>query len=218
MTQQATEPAAVIFDLDGTLLDTEPLYTLATDRLLAPHGHRITPQLKRRMIGRSAGDSARILIEAFSLPFGVDEYLAAREEELRALFPKAEEVSGARRYVEYLAARGLPMGIATSSYSSLTRLKLAERPWRKLVSVVVNGDDPRLARAKPAPDIFLLCAAELGVAPEKCLAFEDSPSGVAAASAAGMSVIAVHSPWVRAEDIRAAKRTIRGFEELLPAE
>lgn len=217
LTLEAALPAAVIFDLDGTLLDTEPLYTRATDRLLEPHGCRVTPELKRQMIGRDAKVSAGILIDAFGLPFGIDEYLGLREKELQQLFPAADEIPGAGAFLEHLAAKGIPLGIATSSHAHLTRLKLADRPWRKLIQAVVSGDDPRLGKSKPAPDIFLLSAADLGASPEQCLAFEDSPNGIKAALAAGMRVIGVQSPYMSEDDFKAAEGSIRSFLELIPA-
>ena len=215
--REPTNPAAVIFDLDGTLLNTEPLYTQATDLLLAPHGYSVTPALKRQLVGRAARVSAGILIDTLNLPFSVDHYLEVREAELRRLFTRVEEIPGASDYVAYLATRGIPMGIATSSSSDLVGLKLADKPWRELISVVVCGDDPRLQNPKPAPDIFLLCCADLGAAPEQCIAFEDSPSGLAAAQAAGMYVIAVENPYLHPEDTVGTGGSIRSFRELLPA-
>lgn len=207
-------PAALIFDMDGTLLDTEPLYTEATQKVLDPYGATYTLELKRRCIGGDSHNSAQIVIDAFELPVTSDVFLKEREVHLMALFPGAPEMPGTGAFIEALAAKGIALGLATSSHRHLVDVKFNHRPWAKHFSVLVCGDDAELNRGKPAPDIFQLCAARLGVSPSDCIAFEDSPNGVTAAIAAGMQVVAINSPYVEPGALSDAVCSIDHYDEL----
>lgn len=212
-----TDPAAIIFDLDGTLLDTEPLYTIATQKVLDPYGHQFTPELKRRIMGGDSIVSAQITIDEFNLPLTPQQFLAARESHLLSMFPEAPEIEGAGRYVMQTAAQQIPMGLATSSHRHLCDLKISHRHWHQHFRTIVCGDDAALTRSKPAPDIFLLCAERMGADPGSVLAFEDSGNGIAAAKAAGMTVVALRSPFTTDEDLGAADLIIDTYNQLLQA-
>jgi len=207
-------PAALIFDLDGTLLDTEPLYTTASQRVLDPYGKFYSLALKKRCIGRDSRQSAQLTIDDTNLPLTVDEYLAKRETHLLTLFEDPPEIPFAEQFLTSLYQTGLPIGLATSSHQHLCELKLSKKSWTSHFGEIVCGDHPLLAHGKPEPDIFLLCASALGVDPAQCIAFEDSPAGVQAASKAGMKVIAINSPYVDTEDLRDAEMIINGYDEL----
>lgn len=210
-------PVAAIFDLDGTLLDTEPLYTEATQKVLDPYGATYTMALKRKVMGGDSKRSAQLTIEEFDLPMTPEELLAAREIHLQQLFPEAPEISGADLYIEYLTSRGVPTGIATSSHDHLCDLKINHRHWKPMLSTIVCGNDKALRNSKPEPDIFLLCAERMGVDPAQTLAFEDSRNGVLAAKAAGMTVIAIESPYTTPEDLIEADAVIPDYHHLLNA-
>jgi len=184
-------PTHVIFDLDGVLLDTEPLYTRATQEVVDEFGVVFDWSVKSGMIGRSDLEGARHLVRALGIPLEPEEYLRRRKPILDRMFPTAPEMRGARALVERLSARGVPQGVATSSAEYQYRLKTAHHDWFVAFASVVCGDDPRVAAPKPAPDIFLVAAKALGADPDRCLVFEDSLSGVAAARAAGMQVVAL---------------------------
>jgi pseudouridine-5'-monophosphatase len=206
----------VIFDLDGVLLDTEPLYTRATQQVVEPYGKVFDWSVKGDIIGRNALDGARHAVASLALPISPEEYLARREPILRELFREAEEFPGARNFVERLAQRGVPMAIATSSEQELCWLKIARHPWFSLFSAVVCGDDPRIVHLKPAPDIFLVAATELGAPPEDCVVFEDSPAGVEAALRAGMQVVALPDPGMERSRYAAAQIVIGAFSAIEP--
>ena len=207
--------AALIFDLDGTLLDTEPLYSKAAQKVLDPFGHTYTLALKRRVMGGDSYRSAGLTVAEFGLPMTPDEFLAARSAHLENLFPDAEEIPGADAFLRRLQTPGRRLGLATGSSRRFCDLKTARRGWLPMFSAIVCGDDAELGPGKPAPDIFLLCAERLAVHPADAIAFEDSGNGIAAAKAAGMFVVAVQSPYTEPADLADADLRISNYLELL---
>lgn len=207
---------ALIFDLDGTLLDTEPLYSEAAQRVLNPFGHTYTLALKKKVMGGDSRRSARLTIEEFGLPHTPDQFLREREGHLQALFPDAPEMRGVGDFLEQSRNRGQRLGLATSSHQHLCELKLKKRTWKDIFHIIICGDHLALERGKPAPDIFLLCAEKLGVNPPEVLVFEDSRNGIAAARAAGMRVVAVAGPYTDESDLAGADLVIDDYRELLP--
>lgn len=209
-----TNPAAFIFDMDGTLLDTEPLYTHASQKVLDPFGAIYTPELKQRCIGGDSHTSAQIVIDEFDLPMTSQEYLDKREVYLLELFRTVPEMPGAGDFIKNLHAKAQQIGLATSSHQHLADIKLEQRDWAEHFHQIVCGNDAQLQRGKPEPDIFLLCAERLGVDPAQCIAFEDSPNGVTAALAAGMQVVAIESPYVEPGALGGATTTISHYNQL----
>ena len=206
----------VIFDLDGTLLDSEGLYTEAAQHVASQHGKVFTLELKRRCMGGDAQRGAELVVAALGLPISPEAYLLARERELMRLLADVRPMPGAEALVEKLDRLGIPMAIATSGHRDLTEEKLARQSFLRTMKCIVCGDDPRLEQPKPAPDIFLLAAAELGAHPDQCAVIEDSANGVQAALAAGMRTIALVDPrfeFDTSEFIDTA-RQIRSLEEL----
>ena len=208
----------VIYDMDDLLLDTEPFYTKVSQHIADRYGKVFDWSVKRSMIGKRAEDSARVFTHALGLPMTPEEYLAARQAMLDELFPQAEPMPGAIRLTEHLHRHAVPQAIATSSDSRHFSLKTTRhRKWFEIFDCIVIGDDPGVKRGKPAPDIFLLAAERLGVAPKACLVFEDSPVGVEAARAAGMAVIAVPDPNLQPELFGAANGILRSLNDFDPA-
>ena len=208
----------VIYDMDGLLLDTEGIYTVVTQQIVAPFGKTYDWSIKRHMIGRPAIDSARYLIETLQLPFTPEQYLADRKALLSERFPDAEAMPGAETLIRHLHHHGVGQALASSSDSTLYRLKSQRhRAWFDLLDTHVLGDDPELRRGKPAPDIFLLAAERLGARPEDCLVFEDAPSGVEAARAAGMAVVAIPDPQMDRSFYRQADQVLNSLIEFDPS-
>ncbi len=185
----------VLFDMDGLLLDTERIYTEVTQSIVGRYGKVFDWSVKGNMIGRGSKESSRYLVEALELPISAEEYLAERDVLLREAFPRADALPGAEALVRHLAEAGIPIAVATSSDLDLFELKTRRHgAWFDLFDTVVTGDHPKVSHAKPAPDIFLAAAEALGGGADETLVFEDAPSGLEAAMAAGMRVIAVPDP------------------------
>jgi HAD superfamily hydrolase (TIGR01509 family) len=178
---------AVIFDLDGVLVDSEPVHWRASQRLFAPH--ELPEAEYARFIGVAVEPYMLWARERFALDEPVEllaeRYAAAVTTELEAGGLIA--LDGARALIEAARARGLRVALASQSIAVWVGATLRATGLDGLFDAVVTGDE--VERGKPAPDVYLLAAERLGVAPARCLAIEDSPAGVQSAAAAGMRVV-----------------------------
>lgn len=181
---------AVIWDMDGTLLDTETTSTQAINLVLQRFGHCCDADTKREITGTRRDFWTNLMIDRYGLTgqLSPDQLGDEWEKNMTLLSPTAQKMPGIETLTAAVSAAGIPQGIATSSRRASEKLAshagLAAR-----MQVIVTGD--MVSRSKPAPDIFLLVAEKLGVRPEECIVFEDSPLGIAGAVAAGMTAVAV---------------------------
>jgi pseudouridine-5'-monophosphatase len=183
--------SGVLFDMDGVLLDTEPLYTVAYDHILAPFGHHLDRATKLEVMGLKAIESAAHVINKFDIPLTPEEFLERRTPVLLDLFHNVKAMNGAEELVSSLQNRGVFTAVATSSHRDILGLKTELHPWFDRFDAIVCGDDPEVANPKPAPDIFIAAAQKLGLDASTCCAFEDSPSGAIAARASGARTFAL---------------------------
>jgi HAD superfamily hydrolase (TIGR01509 family) len=180
---------AVIFDCDGTLVDSEPLSRTAWERALEPYGYAVTDADAEASVGLPYPRVHAFFAERVTLP-AAEEFWNELSAELFALIdadlePFEDAVAAARE----LRARGVPVAVASSSARDRLQRTLTRAGLVGAFDAVVAGDE--VARGKPAPDMFLLAAERLGVAPEACIVVEDSPPGVEAGQAAGKLTLAV---------------------------
>ncbi|MDG9720971.1 HAD family phosphatase [Streptomyces sp. DH24] len=188
---------AVVFDLDGTLVDSEPNYYEAGRRVLAEHGvPDFTWADHERYVGISTQDTVALWKERYGLRAPVEELLADKNRRYLALARAGTRVyPEMRAFVGLLAAEGVPMAVASGSSPEAIEAILAGTGLDAHLRTVVSADE--VPRGKPAPDVFLAAARRLGADPADCVVLEDAAPGVVAAHAAGMRCIAL--PYVAAQ-------------------
>ncbi|WP_432117471.1 HAD family hydrolase [Streptomyces sp. bgisy032] len=188
---------SVIFDLDGTLVDSEPHYFEAGRQTLAAHG--VTGfgwADHERYVGISTLETVADWKERYGLRASVEELFADKNRRYLDLARRSTRAyPEMRRFVELLAAGGVPMAVASGSSPEAIEAVLAGTGLDACLRTVVSADE--VARGKPAPDVFLEAARRLGADPSRCVVLEDAPPGAAAAHAAGMRCIAI--PYVPAQ-------------------
>ncbi|QBG87029.1 HAD family hydrolase [Xanthomonas oryzae] len=192
MTQIAAlpfRPQAVIFDMDGLMLDSERAITACLAQAADEQGLQIEPAFWLRMVG--TGDVACRLLLGERIGDAAAEAMLAHAQRLYAAAVERgiPHRPGIIALLEYLAAQGMPRAVATSTQRplALRKLEAADLLWR--FDAVCTASD--VVHPKPAPDIYLLAARTLAVDPALCLVLEDSPTGVRAALAAGMTPIQI---------------------------
>jgi HAD superfamily hydrolase (TIGR01509 family) len=207
---------AVVFDLDGVLLDTEELWDEARQEIAEERGGRWRPDAQRAMMGMSSPEWSRYMHDVIGVPDPPgqisDEVVERLEELYRRQLPL---IDGAVEAVRRIGARW-PLAIASSSNRPLIDLFLELTGTEELFRATVSSEE--VANGKPAPDVYLEAAARLGVGPERCAAIEDSENGIRSASAAGMLVVAIPNrvfPPGR-EALALADVVLESLDELTP--
>jgi len=182
-------PAAVLWDMDGTLVDTEPYWIAAQNELVASHGGTWSHEQALQLVGNSLVDSARIL-QAAGVALPEEEVV---EWLLDRVVAATREVTpwqpGARELLTSVAEAGVPCALVTMSYERFAEVVVTQAGGA--LSVVVTGD--QVTHGKPHPEAYLTAADRLGVAIEDCVAVEDSVPGIGSAMASGARVLAVQS-------------------------
>ena len=183
-------PAAVLFDNDGLTLDTEPIWTRAEEVLFARYGSEFTMDHKRYLLGSSPAVSARKLEELLGHP-GVTLATELQDLTIASFADGVEAMPGALELIAALKDAAVPVGLVSNSTRPFVDAALAAAGMTATFDFTVVGDE--VAAAKPAPDAYLAGAAGLGAPPGECVALEDSPTGLEAARAAGMTTIGIPS-------------------------
>jgi len=189
---------AVVFDLDGVLIDSEQLWDEVREELARERGGRWHDRAQADMMGMSSPEWSQYMHDVIGLAEPPEEINA---EVVRRLQGRYREhlplLPGGREAVERLAA-SLPLGLASSSNREIIDLVLEESGLARFFRATVSSEE--VERGKPAPDVYLEAARRLGVSPERCAAIEDSGNGIRSAHAAGMRVVAIPNPRYPPDD------------------
>jgi HAD superfamily hydrolase (TIGR01509 family) len=187
---------ALIFDFDGLLVDSEVVWERVERDVLLEYGAAYDLAIMRKYMGTGLREWADAMVREYALETTPQAFAAhIMEVVVPELAHSAEPMPGALDTVSAAAAWGGPLAIASSSERVIVESVSARFGWNRAIPVRCTGDE--VARAKPAPDLFLLAAERLGIAPADCLVLEDSVNGARAAHAAGMTCIAVPNPVYR---------------------
>lgn len=208
---------AVIFDLDGTLMDSMWIWKDIDIEYLGRYGQTLPSDLQKAIEGMSFTETAYYFKERFSIPDSIEEI---KQEWNRMAFHKyAHEVGmkpGARTFLQRLKDAGIRMGIASSNSRELISACLANNGVEHYFDCIVTSCE--VAKGKPAPDIYLHAARMLDASPEECFVFEDIPMGILAGKNAGMRVCAVEDRFSenqREEILKLSDYSIKSYDEIL---
>ena len=208
---------AVVFDMDGVLVDSEPVWERVRRAFTTSHGGRWAPDAQDRMMGMSTAEWSAYMSEDFGIALPPAEIaaqvVAAMKQEYQAHLPL---LPGAVEAVRALAARW-PLAVASSAPKSLIEAVLDASGMRPAFAAAVSSEE--VPRGKPAPDVYLEACARLGTPAASCAAIEDSSNGLRSAAAAGCTVIAVPRPEYppAADALKLARVILESLTTLTPA-
>lgn len=204
---------AIIFDLDGTLIDSERVHFEEFQKMCAIFGKEFTATQHTILMGRSGEVNNRTFREQFDVPVTDDQMKVIRQDIRDRLIREGESVlkPGVREFLQGLSSAGYRLGIATSSSPTYREAILTSTGILGFFEGFVSGED--VAMPKPAPDIYLAVAKKFGVDPARCLAVEDGIAGIESGCAAQMDVLGIRDRFFF-DDLPGAKRIIDSFEEI----
>ncbi len=190
-TRLAMRPAAMIFDMDGLMLDTEPLAARAWTDAAGAIGVVFDEAVKLRLVGRNFPDCERLIREHHGHDYPVADLMRSWQKTYDAIVAREgiSRKAGLTELLDWLDLQRIPKAVATSTRRARAEARLHHTGLRNRFDALVGGDD--VARGKPSPDIFLEASARLGVPAVQCVVLEDSEPGVRAALAGGMFAIMV---------------------------
>jgi HAD superfamily hydrolase (TIGR01509 family) len=207
---------AVVFDMDGVLIQSEEIWDEVREEYVRERGGRYDDEVQRAMMGMSSVEWSQYLHDVAGVP---DEPEAINDEVLRRMLERYREhvplIEGAVGAVRRLAAR-YPLGLASSSNRALIDAVLLLAGLTEFFTATVSSEE--VAHGKPAPDVYLDAARRLGIDSHRCAAVEDSHGGIRSAKAAGMRVIVLPNPSYPPDEaaLALADVTIRSLDELTP--
>lgn len=212
----STPPSAAIFDMDGVLVNSNPFHIQKWIAFLKERRVAFDPEaVPRQILGMHNDDAFRTYFGATLTPDEMRQLGHELEAQFRRAFrPHAQPMPGLVVLLDELADAGIPMAVASSAIRENVEFVVDVLNIRRYFRVLVSGDE--VTAHKPAPDIYQLAARELGAKTSECVAFEDSPPGIAAAKNAGMKCIAIAStfPLAELETRSRADLALPGFEGL----
>lgn len=209
--------SGIIFDLDGVIADTESVQLHAINLMLQQYGHSLTPeQWAGDYVGHPIEEDVRDIRLRFKIETPLQELSATRRSTYSNLLQEGTDLKptpGLERLLDELRTHQVPLGIASGSPRADVLAVLRALGLRERFRAIATADE--VAHTKPAPDVYLLAASRLRLEPVHCVAIEDSGTGMAAASAAGMKVIGVPSIYTQHHDLSKADYLLATFDEVL---
>ncbi|MCL1863324.1 MAG: HAD family hydrolase [Defluviitaleaceae bacterium] len=207
---------AVIFDMDGVLIDSQPLHYELDMRVLKACGYPAELNTVVPYTGMGNPDRWPKYKEDLELEESSERLIEMAEEAMRELFTDADlvPIDGVALLLDGIKAMGIKCGVASSSSHELIELVLGKIGLRKNFDFIVSGED--VSEGKPNPEIYLRAAEKAGVSPAQCIAIEDAPAGVEAAKAAGMVCIVYDNPNTYGQDFTKANFTAHKFDDCFP--
>ena len=182
-------PKAFLFDLDGVLIDSEPLHGKAWKETASLFNLNLTYRQLKLLRGRRRIDCANELVKLIPKTVKTEDVLKIHKPISSRLMLTAKAMPGSESLIKKCHKFNIPMALVTSSSSESLKIKTAHHKWIDLISIEVLGDDQLLEQGKPAPDPYLLAAKKLNITPQECWAVEDSIAGVSSALKAGCFVL-----------------------------
>jgi len=208
-----TRIQAIVFDMDGLMVDTEKLYFEVESALARKYGKTFTREVMRAMMGTKGVDSFRIFQEQLGIDEDPEVLLEFREEGYnRLLHEKLEPMPGLFLLLELAEQYRYRKAIATSSPVSQMNFIIDQLGVRKFFELLVSGDE--VEQGKPHPEIYQKVSGRLGLRSDQCLVLEDTENGVRSAKGAGMYCIAVPNEFTKDHDFALADRVISSLEEV----
>jgi len=208
-----SQVSGIVFDVDGLLVDSEPLQARAINGVLARHGIHLGEEEFTELVGMQTRDNFVLLKARYGLPETIEELLAAKAELYLALVKTdLRACEGAVDLVKALKAQGVPLAVASSSPRRDVHLSLQAVGLSDCFLHIVTAEDA--PRPKPAPDLYLEATRRLGLDPACCIAFEDSGAGVVAATSAGLTCYAVPHKYTRDHDFSRAAAVLGSLREV----
>ncbi|MGB4799959.1 MAG: HAD family phosphatase [Candidatus Saccharimonadales bacterium] len=216
MVRHNTEIKAVIYDVDGTMVDSEPLHVSAWDSALKLSGHNLldlSEKFRATMAGKKPIEIAKGMVEELHLSVAPDEFLNTKSSIfLEKIETDLQGMPGIVDSVNRLSADGYDLAIGTSLDRNYINLVLARLGLTDSFQVIVTGD--QIKNGKPHPETYLTVAEKLGCVPKECVVLEDATSGIQSAKAAGAWCVAVKNEYVVPQDTSEADLTIHTLHEV----
>jgi len=206
---------AIIFDMDGVLVDSEPFHVEIEKRQFERNHLNITDEEHMSFMGVASDVMRKKITAQHSLNKPVEELIEQFRAESIRFFSELDEIPvmpGLVELLEKLKGKNYPLAVASSSFPEIIELILRRTDLRKYFQVVVSSQEA--GKSKPEPDVFLLAAQKLGVSPKNCMVIEDSYNGIEAAHAAKMSCVAYQGPGANPQLQKEADAIVKSFEQL----
>ncbi len=203
----------VIFDMDGVLINSEPLHYESEKAILAEYGLKYTREIHKMYIGTSEEEFWSNILTLYKVSLNTKELSSKKYKYFLDNISRVEPIEPAVRLVKTLYDSGIPLGLASSAEKELIKKVLKKMSLEKFFKIIQSGSDVK--NAKPDPEIFLITAEKLGASPQECVVIEDSINGVIAGKSAGMTVVAVPNEYTKCFDLSFADFEIESLDDFM---